>query len=84
MSSEERMIKKFKRRFPVGSLIHYKDFDQTINPSEYVLKEVIGLIVGLNEKTLGVKILCNGTLIRKNVAWIMSRTKTIQRPYLKL
>jgi len=84
MSSEKRMIAKFKRKFPIASLIEYRNVDFTkINSGQSSVTKVIGIVVALNEETLGVTILSSNTLIRRNLLNVLTCAKTLQRPYEK-
>ena len=84
MSSEKRMLYKFKRKFPIGSLISYSILsDSVFNTSQCLPRKIVGLIVEVNEETLGVKILADGKLVRQNILNVMSRSRTIQRPFVK-
>ena len=84
MSSEIRMLSKFKRKFPIGSLISYIMLnDSLINTGQCLPRKTVGLIVGVNEETLGVKIRADGKLVRQNILHVMSRSRTIQRPFVK-
>ena len=84
MSSEKRMLSKFKRKFPIGSLISYSILnDSLINTGQCLPRKIIGLIVEVNEETLGVKILADGKLVRQNILHVMSKSRTIQRPFVK-
>ena len=84
MSSEKRIIAKFKRKFPIGSLIEYRSINESqINSGRSVVTRVVGIVVGINEETLGATILCSNTLIRRNFLHLLSCAKTIQKPYIK-
>ena len=75
----ESYMKKFKIKYPIGSLIKISEF------KSYASKPIvsIGLILDIDYLREEVTVLSNNKAYRKNIQQFKNGAKTLQRPYKK-
>ena len=75
----ESYMKKFKIKYPIGSLIKISEF------KSYASKPIvsIGLILDIDYLREEVTVLSNNKAYRKNIQQFKNCAKTLQRPYKK-
>ena len=79
MSYTESYMKKFKIKYPIGSLIKFLEL-KSYAPCPIVS---IGLILDIDYLREEVTVLSNNKIYRKNIQHFKNCAKTLQRPYKK-